>query len=142
MIVDTSVLVAIIKDESNSAELARVILAQDRPRMSAASYVELMCVLARLGGPAADRRGDQLLAALGVEIVEVSVEQARLAAEAYRVFGKGSGHRAGLNFATRSPTPWRSPAGSHCCSSATISGTLTSPASTRGADRGRPQSGS
>ena len=98
MIVDTSVLVAIIKDESNSAELARVILAQDRPQMSAASYVEFMCVLARLGGPAADRRGDQLLAALGVEIVEVSVEQARLAAEAYRVFGKGSGHRAGLNF--------------------------------------------
>ena len=67
-------------------------------RMSAGSYVELMCVLARSQDPAASRRADRLLAALGIDVIPVSVDQARLAAEAYRVYGRGSGHPAGLNF--------------------------------------------
>jgi ribonuclease VapC len=66
--------------------------------MSAGSYVELMCVLARSQDPAATRRADRLLQTLGIEVIPVSVEQARLAGEAYRVYGRGSGHPAGLNF--------------------------------------------
>jgi ribonuclease VapC len=41
---------------------------------------------------------DDLIAAAGMEIVSVTENQARLAREAYRDFGKGSGHRAQLNF--------------------------------------------
>jgi ribonuclease VapC len=33
-----------------------------------------------------------------IEVVPVSVEQARIARAAYRDFGRGSGHPAGLNF--------------------------------------------
>ena len=35
---------------------------------------------------------------LGVAVVPVSIAQARLARQAYRDFGKGSGHPAQLNF--------------------------------------------
>lgn len=97
MIVDTSALVAILKGEEDAEVLARRILGQNT-RMSAGSYVELMCVLARSQDPAASRRADRLLAALGLDVIPVSVDQARLAAEAYRVYGRGSGHPAGLNF--------------------------------------------
>lgn len=97
MIVDTSAVVAILKDEEDSEALALRILAQ-RARMSAGSHVELMCVLARSQDPAAARRADRLLEVLEIEVVPVSAEQARLAGEAYRVYGRGSGHPAGLNF--------------------------------------------
>jgi len=40
---------------------------------------------------------DQLVAALEIEISPFTVEQAKLAREAYRIFGKGSGHPARLN---------------------------------------------
>lgn len=97
MIVDTSALVAILKGEEDAEDLARRILGQNT-QMSAGSYVELMCVLARAQDPAAIRRADRLLEALGIEVIAMSVDQARLAAEAYRVYGRGSGHPAGLNF--------------------------------------------
>jgi ribonuclease VapC len=35
---------------------------------------------------------------LGIDIVPVTAEQATIAREAYRDFGKGNGHPAGLNF--------------------------------------------
>ncbi len=97
MIVDTSAVVAIIKGEGRGEDLARAILAE-KASMSAGSYVELMCVMARSQEPAAMRRADQLLALLGIEVVPVSVEQARLAAQAYRVYSRGTGHAAGLNY--------------------------------------------
>ena len=44
------------------------------------------------------RRLDDLLRVAQVTIEAVTVEQARIAREAYRDFGRGSGHRAKLNF--------------------------------------------
>ena len=46
----------------------------------------------------ASRRFDELLAAGQVVVEPVSREQAMIAREAYRDFGKGSGHPARLNF--------------------------------------------
>jgi len=43
-------------------------------------------------------RLDRVLASLGVEIVPVTVDQARLAFDAFRRFGKGRGAKASLNF--------------------------------------------
>ncbi|HNL51709.1 MAG: type II toxin-antitoxin system VapC family toxin [Candidatus Nanopelagicales bacterium] len=97
MIVDTSALVAVLKGEQHAEALARTILVEDS-RMSAGSYTELMCVMARSREPAASRRVDQFLAALGIEVLPVSVAQARLAGEAYRVYGRGTGHPAALNY--------------------------------------------
>jgi ribonuclease VapC len=44
------------------------------------------------------RRLDELIDRLGVDIVDVTAAHARLVREAYRDFGRGSGHPAQLNF--------------------------------------------
>jgi ribonuclease VapC len=41
---------------------------------------------------------DYLIADMGIVIEPVTEQQARIAREAYRDFGRGSGHRAKLNF--------------------------------------------
>ncbi|NDA12425.1 MAG: PIN domain-containing protein, partial [Actinobacteria bacterium] len=41
---------------------------------------------------------DRFVNALDVEVVPFDIEQANIAREAYRQFGKGSGHQAQLNF--------------------------------------------
>lgn len=98
MIIDTSVVVAILKAEPQTQQMVDRMLEEDAPRMSAASYLEAAIVVDRLGDPALSRRLDELLRDLDVEIADVTAAQARIARQAYRDYGKGSGHQAGLNF--------------------------------------------
>lgn len=97
MIVDTSAVVAILLGEPHAEALARTVLRAPRARMSAATFVELSAVVAQRGAPQQRRRVEHLLDRLGVEVVALTPEHARLAAEAYREFGRGSGHPARLN---------------------------------------------
>jgi ribonuclease VapC len=60
--------------------------------------VEVRAVLRDRSAPQNDRRLKRLLEAYGIEIVPFTESQAALAGDAYRDFGKGSGHRAQLNF--------------------------------------------
>jgi ribonuclease VapC len=48
--------------------------------------------------PVASRRFDELVDEAGLMIQPVTEAQARIARDAYRDFGKSSGHQAGLNF--------------------------------------------
>ncbi|WP_407320222.1 type II toxin-antitoxin system VapC family toxin [Isoptericola halotolerans] len=64
--------------------------------MSAATLAELGIVVGRLA-PQHARRLDELLAEWQVEIVPLTASQARIARDAYRDFGKGTGHPARLN---------------------------------------------
>ena len=50
------------------------------------------------GNPVLSRQYDALLEALGIEVVDTTAEQARVARAAQRDFGRGSGHPARLNF--------------------------------------------
>lgn len=98
MIVDSSAIVAIAYDEP---ECARLVSAMDREPgslMSAASYVETGIVLDNARIPEFSSRLDRLLEAHGVQVVDVTFAQALIARRAYRNFGRGSGHRAHLNF--------------------------------------------
>ena len=97
MIVDTSALVAIIGGEPERAALVSAILDSRSPKMSAATLLETSVVVDRLGDPVASRHLDVLLTELGIEVVDVTREQAQIGRAAYRDFGKGSGHPAGLN---------------------------------------------
>jgi ribonuclease VapC len=97
MIIDTSALVAILRDEPDAERFARAIEAADVSRISAMTYVELGAVIDRAHDAVASRRVDELLTVAGIVVEPVTWEQARVAREAYRDFGRGSGHRAGLN---------------------------------------------
>jgi ribonuclease VapC len=98
MIVDTSALVAILRDEPEAREFAIAIAQADRRSISAANYVETAIVIDGSRDPIASRRFDDLLREAEIVIQPVTAEQARVAREAYRDFGRGSGHPARLNF--------------------------------------------
>lgn len=98
MIIDTSAVVAILKDEPDREALLDAILSADTRRMSAANYLEAAIVVDGLNDPVKSRRLDQILATLGIEITEVTVQHSQIARRAYADFGKGSRHPAGLNF--------------------------------------------
>ena len=78
--------------------MRRAIEGADRRRLSAANFVEAAVVIDASRDPVASRRFDDLLREAGIAIEPVTETQARIAREAFRDFGKGSGHRAKPNF--------------------------------------------
>lgn len=98
MIIDSSAVVAMVFQEAGWEAIRGKVSAASPVRMSAATYVEVGIVIDRRGSIAASRGLDQLLTAWGVEIVDLTADHAAIARHAYRDYGKGSGHPAGLNF--------------------------------------------
>ena len=98
MILDTSAVIAILRAEPEAAALASAMTQADHLRMSAANYVEAAAVVDGSRDPVASRALDDLLREAGVAISPVTEEQAKVARDAYRDFGRGSGHAARLNF--------------------------------------------
>jgi ribonuclease VapC len=98
MIVDSSALVAMLWREPEGEAFGKVIAADRSPEVSAANYLEAGIVIDRDRNPALSAKLDAMITELGIEIVPVTPEQAKLARQAYRDFGKGSGHKAQLNF--------------------------------------------
>ena len=97
MVVDTSALIALLNMEPESARLA-VALESDATRLvSAATVVEAGLVIESRFGSVGGRELDLLIAKAGLSIEPVTVDQADLAREAWRRYGKGR-HSAGLNF--------------------------------------------
>ena len=98
MIVDSSALVAMLWREPEGEAFAEILAAEYGPVVSAASYLEAGIVIDRDRNAALSATLDAVIAELGIEIVPVTPEQAKIARQAYRDFGKGSGHPARLNF--------------------------------------------
>ncbi|HKS82080.1 MAG TPA: type II toxin-antitoxin system VapC family toxin [Candidatus Acidoferrales bacterium] len=98
MIIDASALVAILRDEPEAAAFASAIAREERRKISAVNYMEAAAVIDGSGDPIASRKFDDLIREAQMTIEPVTEEQAAIAREAYRDFGRGSGHPAGLNF--------------------------------------------
>ena len=98
MIIDTSALLAILRDEPEAFSYARAIESAASRRISAANFVEAAAIIDGARDPFASRRFDDFLREAQLAIEPVTEAQARIAREAYRDFGKGSGHPAKLNF--------------------------------------------
>jgi len=98
MIVDSSALIAIIKDEPEAVAFKAALLASRRASISAGNYLECSIVVDGYRNPLLSAKFDSILEETGVVVEPVTAEQARIARQAYRDYGKGSGHRAGLNF--------------------------------------------
>lgn len=97
MILDASALIAILRDEPEAEAFSKAIASAKIRRVSAVNYVECAVVIDSGRDPVASRKLDQLIREAGISIEAVTESQARVAREAYRDFGKGSGHAAGLN---------------------------------------------
>ena len=98
MILDTSALIAILRFEVEAPEFAGIIERVAQARISAVSYVEAGAVIDGSKDPIASRRFDELIEEAQIAIEPVTEAQARIARQAYRDFGKTSGHAAKLNF--------------------------------------------
>lgn len=98
MIVDTSALVAMVKNEPEALDCARAIQSSEAPRISAANALEAAIVVDAASNPLLGRGLDQIRRELGVAIHPVTAEHVDIARQAYRDFGRGSGHPARLNF--------------------------------------------
>ncbi len=98
MIVDTSALIAILRAEPEAAACAAAIEGAANRRISVANWLEAAIVIDGSRDPIASRRFDDLVQEAGLVIEPVTEVQARIARDAYRDFGRGSGHPARLNF--------------------------------------------
>jgi ribonuclease VapC len=98
MVIDTSAVVAILRQESGAEDLLRRLSAAGSRRMSAASLLETAIVLEGKSGQRGGEQLDLFLARAQIEVEPVTAEQVRIARKAWRRYGKGSGHAAGLNF--------------------------------------------
>jgi ribonuclease VapC len=98
MIIDSSAIVAIVRGEPEAEPFLAVIRAEADAEMSAGNYLETGIVIDSDGDAVLSAGLDPLLDQLSIKIVPITPEHAKIARQAYRDFGKGSGHKAKLNF--------------------------------------------
>ena len=97
MIVDSSVLIALILQEPGHQKIGRVLRVEDTLHMSTATWVELGVVADRRLSEVNQHRLDAMIDGLGIVLVPLSVAQARRARQAHQRYGPGSGSAARLN---------------------------------------------
>lgn len=97
MVIDTSALLAILQNEPERRAFNEAIEAAETRLLSAASFVESSIIVESRYGADGIRDLDLFIAKAQLELIAVDVEQAHLARQAFREFGKGR-HPAGLNF--------------------------------------------
>jgi ribonuclease VapC len=98
IVVDSSVIVAIMRHEPDAAVWIDVLDRSSRTIMSVVSYVETSMVIAGRRSDADPGRVDGMLKALRVTVAPVTADQGNVALKAFLRFGKGR-HSAALNIA-------------------------------------------
>jgi ribonuclease VapC len=98
MIVDSSAILATIKNEPERPDFAAALERANDARISAANYFETAILIDSYKSPTLAARFEELMERAQIVIEPVTAEQARIARQAYRDYGKGSGHKAQLNF--------------------------------------------
>lgn len=96
-VVDTSALICVINAEEEAPAFKSLLRSADMVQISLATVFEASCVARdpRFRGGAV--RLGALLDVLDMDYVPFDLDQMRVARVAYERYGRGSGHRAGLN---------------------------------------------
>jgi ribonuclease VapC len=97
MIVDTSALMAILLEEPEGPAFARAIAEAAQVGLSSANHLELTIVTARRKSARAIEDAEALIEQLAIEILPVTLEEGRIARDAFLRFGRGI-HPAALNY--------------------------------------------
>lgn len=98
VVVDTSAIVAILKDEPEAEHFRQILVDIPLALISAATWTELMIVTLMAGGSQLVVECQGLLHELGIEPSPMQAADADEAFDAYRRYGRGTGHGAKLNF--------------------------------------------
>lgn len=98
MIVDTSALVAIAFGEQEAPDLLAALRRSRTNRISSVNLLETWMVVDRRGGPEALPILDSTLRKTFLVVEPVTLVHVEIAREAWASYGKGSGHKANLNF--------------------------------------------
>ncbi len=98
MIVDTSAIVAILRDKPDADRYGAALAQAAQPVMSVGTYIETAIIVDANRDPVLSGRLDDLVAVARIRVEPVTHRHAEIARQAYRDFGRGSGHPAGLNF--------------------------------------------
>ncbi len=98
MIVDSSALVAISQGEPGSAALVDALARAQSVAISASTLLEAQIVVDARRNPVVSSRFDALLTSHDIRVLPFTEDQTRIARQAYRDFGRGSGHPANLNY--------------------------------------------
>jgi ribonuclease VapC len=97
MIVDASAFIAILRSEPDAEVYAEALWSTRLRRISAVNFVEASIAIDGGRNPVTRGDFDDLFQDMELTIEPVTEEQARIARDAYRDFGKGSKHPAQLN---------------------------------------------
>src|SRR5205823_1657493 len=97
VVVDTSALIAVLNMEPEAARLAAALESDATRLISAVTVVEAGLVIESRYGSAGGRELDLFIAKASLSVEAVTPEQAEVAREGWRRYGKGR-HSAGLNF--------------------------------------------
>lgn len=97
IVVDSSALVAIAKEEPGHGAFGRTI-ATELGALGAPSLLETKMALSALSPSVVDTLLDGMIADGSISVVDFTPAMADAAVEAFRRFGKGQGHPAQLNF--------------------------------------------
>ena len=98
MIVDSSALLAILFNETDAHVHAEAIAKAQSAQISAANWLETAIRIDHGGSAIASSALDDLVREASITISPVTAEQVTIARQAYRAYGKGTGHPAQLNF--------------------------------------------
>jgi ribonuclease VapC len=98
MIVDTSALVAILRNEPEARRLVDALENVNTAQIIAPSVLELCMVMLNSTAPEGLSRIRRMLDDIGIATIPFTAEMAEIAVQAFLQFGKGRGHKAQLNF--------------------------------------------
>ena len=99
MIIDTSALLAILYEEPDAPLYEQALNDASHPRMSMANFLEAAIAVERRFDAAKGRELDDLMERVGIELVPLTLDQVRVARQAWRAFGIGRGEQpAALNY--------------------------------------------
>ncbi len=97
MVIDTSAILAWLKDEPARTRIVAGLEAHPVRRMSSVSLLEAQIVVRGREHPALLGKLDKFLEEIEAIVVPFDEAQARMAADAFQRYGKGQGHPAQLN---------------------------------------------
>jgi ribonuclease VapC len=97
VIIDASALLAIVLNEPDGPLYADTILAAGRRLMPAVTWFEATLVIDARGDDVARQTFEDVVSGLDISFVPFSIEHAKRAREARRIYGRGQ-HPAQLNF--------------------------------------------